>query len=940
MNNSSETTKNSEYSATVLLPKTSFPMRGELPKREPETIKFWESINLYKAMLDKRKDRRPYILHDGPPYANGELHMGHTLNKTLKDITVKSRAMLGFYTPFVPGWDCHGLPIELALLKKLKLDKRHISDVPAFRRQAREFAQQYIDIQREGFKRHGIQADWDNPYITMSPQFEGTVVKAFLDLVRKGYINKGKKTIYWCVNCETALADAEVEYADKNSTSIFVAFELADKPRELFGEAANGKVSIVIWTTTPWTLPSNMAAAVAKDENYRILKDSATGACYVAADKLADALMEQCKLKCEKLGLITGEKLVGLKYRHPLFEDKINTVIHTDFVAMDTGSGIVHIAPGHGEDDFHAGLAWKLDIFCPVNERGVFTKEGRQFEGLSVWQANSKVIETLAESGKLLAQAEIRHSYPHCWRCHKPVIFRATEQWFLGVDKHGLREKLLSEIDKVRFVPQGGHERIGSMVRNRPDWCLSRQRHWGTPVPMITCKTCGAAQTDETVFSAIEKRAFAEGTDFWFSDPVEKILPPGHKCKCGSSDFRKETDVLDVWLDSGVSWMAVLKSGQGNNGTPLYPAQLYLEGSDQHRGWFQSSLIPSVALEGRAPYETVLTHGFLLDGEGKAMHKSAGNAISPQEVIKKYGAEVLRLWVALGDYSEDVRISDKLLEGPIDTYRKMRNTVRYLLGNLWDYNPKLHAVPDDKLPEMDRYMKHRLAQTVAQARRDYEQFRYRSATRTVADFCILDLSAFYLDALKDRLYTLGAQSHERRSAQTVLFEITVALLKLMAPVVSFTAEEAWQELRKFNPEAFEKSVFLEDFPPENGYEVSAEISERWTKIRQLREQALKALEEARQKGTIGSSLEAKVTFRPATPELQEFFRQTEQFWPAVLIVSQASVEPAPQGGPELDISVSHADGAKCPRCWQWRTDIGKDNGHPDICSRCAKALGH
>jgi isoleucyl-tRNA synthetase len=924
------------FSNTVLLPKTNFPMRADLPKREPLMLDFWNKIGLYDKMLETRKNCKPFIHHDGPPYANGHIHVGHVLNKVLKDIVLKSHAMSGRWTPYTPGWDCHGLPIEQNLLKELKQNKRQVeADIPGFRKKARAYAKKYVDLQREDMKRLGIICDWDDPYITMSPDYEGTIVKAFHDLVRKDYIFKGKKTIYWCISCETALADAEVEYHDHKSPSIYVRFELLDKPAGLFGAAASGELAIVIWTTTPWTLPSNMAAAVAKDENYRVLKDKATGRFMVVADKLADAFMADCSLDCEKLGLVPGEKLVGLGYRQPIFPDKVNKIIHTDFVAMDTGSGIVHIAPGHGEDDFYAGLHWKLDIFCPVDAHGKFTKEGGEFEGLTVWEANPKVIEKLTREGKLLASKEIDHSYPHCWRCHKPVIFRATEQWFLGVDRNGLREKLLAEIDKVEWIPAGGHARIKGMVTQRPDWCLSRQRYWGVPVPMITCADCGGMQTDEKLFEAIEKRAFAEGTDFWYTDPVEKIIPAGYKCKCGSANLKKEQDVLDVWLDSGVSWMNVLKTRQPKDAPALYPADLYLEGSDQHRGWFQTSLIPSVALEGKAPFKTVVTHGFLLDEQGKAMHKSAGNAIAPEDMIKKFGAETLRMWVALGDYSEDVKISEKLLEGPIDTYRKIRNTVRYMLGNLWDFRPEAHRVSDAGLTDMDRYMKQRLSMLVSDVRRHYGDYHFRQAIRALADFCILDLSSFYLDALKDRLYTLGEDSPARRSAQTVLYDITSALLRLMAPIVSFTAEEAWQEFRKTDEKNLAASVFLADLPAEDNYSVPEEVYDRWTKMREIRETVQKALEMARQGGLIGSSLEAQIIFKTSNEKLGAFIKDTLPLWPAVAIVSKASLS---TGDDTLEVAVEHASGEKCPRCWQWKEDIGSSAAQPQVCARCAEVL--
>ncbi|HOX22041.1 MAG TPA: isoleucine--tRNA ligase [Elusimicrobiales bacterium] len=938
MNNPAEKTDSKEYSSTVLLPKTAFPMRAELPKREPEMLKFWDSLKLYQTLLSKRKGRKPYVLHDGPPYANGNIHIGHALNKILKDMTVKSRALSGFYTPYRPGWDCHGLPIEHQLLKELKMAKRHINDVPAFRKKAREFAARFIDTQRTEFKRLGVIGDWENPYLTMSPDYEGAVIEAFLELFSKGYVFRGKKTVYWCATCETALADAEVEYKDKVSHSVYVRFDLSSQALELFGKETAGKrVSIVIWTTTPWTLPANRAAAVAEEQSYRVLQ-AQDGGFYVVADKLADAFLKESGLAAEKRGLVPGAKLVGLKYRPPL-QDRENPIISTDFVAMDTGTGIVHIAPGHGEDDYHAGLRLGLEIFCPVDERGCFTKDAGDFAGQNIFEANSKIAERLKAEGRLLHSSDISHSYPHCWRCKHPVIFRATEQWFLGVDKHGLRQNAVSEIEKGRWVPQGGSARIKSMVENRPDWCLSRQRHWGTPVPMFYCKSCGELQQDAKLFAAVKERALKEGSDFWFTDQPEGIIPSGYTCKCGSREFRKETDILDVWLDSGVSWLAVLKKKESKD-NPLYPADLYLEGSDQHRGWFQTSLLPSTALEGKAPFKTVLTHGFVLDETGRAMHKSAGNVVAPQEVIKKYGADILRLWVALSDYADDVRISDKLLEGPTDTYRKFRNTLRYLLGNLWDYEPKQHAVPYEKLQELDVYMLHRLSQMTAQARQHYDEFRYRPAIRTLADFCILELSAFYFDALKDRLYTLGADSAERRSAQTALHETLLALLKLASPVLSFTAEEAWQEMRRLPcGSGLEESVFFSEFPKSGATSANEAVLARWDKIRQLREPALKALEEARKKGVIGSSLEAKVVFHPGTEELQKFLKETAQLWPAVLIVSQAEIAPAPAGAPELEISVAHADGAKCPRCWQWKTDIGKENTHPDLCPRCAKALG-
>jgi len=933
------TTENIDYSKTVFLPKTSFSMRGDLTKKEPGILETWEKMDLYGKILEKNRSANPFILHDGPPYANGPIHIGTALNKILKDIVVKSHAILGYYTPYVPGWDCHGLPIEQALLKEMKMGKRHIEDIPAFRRNARDFAGRFLNIQREGFKRLGVLGDWDNPYITMANSYEGTVIKAFRELLEKGHIHRDKKTIYWCVSCETALADAEVEYADKTSPSIYVRFPLETLPDSL-GALAQNHTSIVIWTTTPWTLPSNMAAAVSKTEDYRVLESG--GQYLIVADKLADAFLAATGLEAVKGALIPGEKLVGLKYAHclaphlPVHRRFPRQVISTDFVDMSTGTGIVHIAPGHGEEDFFAGKKWGLEIFCPVKEDGRFNADAGIFEGMNVFESNDKVVETLRGDGLLLALKKIEHSYPHCWRCKQPVIFRATEQWFLKVDQDGLREKLLKAADGVRWLPSAGHERMVGMLKTRPDWCLSRQRYWGTPIIAVYCKECGKVQTDPAFLRRMEERVFTEGSDFWFSESVEKLMGSGHKCSCGGTRFYKEKDILDVWLDSGVSWYAVLEGGMLGPGD-FFPADVYLEGSDQHRGWFQTSLIPSVALRGEPPFRTVLTHGMVLDEQGRAMHKSIGNNVSPQEVISKYGAEILRLWVALCDYSEDVRISEKLLSGPIDTYRKIRNTIRYLLGNLSDFNPAKHRMSDEKLLETDRYIRARLAVTAAAVDKHYRNFQFRPAIRAVADFCILDLSAFYLDSLKDRLYTLSADNPARRSGQTVLYDTLTAVLKMISPVLSFTAEESWQTARKEIAPDLEESVFLSDYPRLPAAWLDVSLLEKWERIMRVREQATKAIEELRKTGVVGSSLEAKVIFRTSKEETAAFIRGNEALWPQALIVSECALEMDPSAE-ELEIKVLQAEGEKCPRCWQRRKDIGFNAAHPGVCSRCAAAL--
>ena len=921
-----------KYSATVLLPKTDFPMRAGLTQKEPKMLEFWQEIDLYNAILKKNEAGKHFVLHDGPPYANGKIHIGHALDKTIKDIILKSRAMTGYYTPYIPGWDCHGLPIEQALMKELKMDKKHITDVPAFRKKAREFAARFIDLQRQGFKRLGVQAEWDNPYLTMDKRYEGITIGVFLDLIEKGYVYKGQKTITWCSHCETALADAETEYHDVSSSSIYLRFKLVNATSEVFGDLDFSKpVSLGVWTTTPWTIPSNMAAAVNKDEDYAVLQDNKTGEYYVVADKLAEEFLKNTELDAKKVSAVRGESLVGLKYYHPLTQ-KQNPIIWTDFVTMDAGVGIVHIAPGHGEDDFRAGKQWGLEVFCPVNEKGCYTKDAGVFEGMHVFEANPLMVKKLGELGSLIKEQEIVHSYPHCWRCHNPIIFRATEQWFMSIDKDGLREKLMKNLDNVKFYPAGGDERMRSMIGLRPDWCLSRQRFWGSPVTILYCKKCGKAQINHELFSFIKERAMNEGSDFWFIDPVEKLMPQGYTCECGCQEFRKETDILDVWLDSGVSWAAVVKD-RGLS----FPADVYSEGSDQHRGWFQSSYIPSFTLEGVAPFKTILTHGMVLAQDGRQMHKSLGNSVDPEDVINKYGADILRLWVAFSDYQGDVRISEEMLGGPIDTYRKLRNTIRYALGNLSDFDPAVHGVPAEKLAEMDRYMLGRLDKLIAEVRSAYEDFNFRRAMRAITDFCILDLSSFLLDASKDRLYTLGASSAARRSAQTALAEIVRTLLQLTAPVLCFTCEEAWQELLKIPAgKDLPKSIFLSDMPEHASLTADAALEEKWNKIRQIREDVQKALEETRQKGVIGSSLEAKVIFKTNDEKTKKFLEENSALWSEIFIVSCVEVS---AGTLPLEIVVEHAEGQKCARCWQWKKEVGAaGRAHGDLCDRCVEVL--
>ena len=923
-----EKTQKEGYSHTVFLPKTVFSMKANLSQKEPQILEFWKEKDIYFKINERNKKSKKYFLHDGPPYANGHIHIGHSLNKILKDFVIKSYSIMGYSTPYIPGWDCHGLPIEQQLLKELKLSKRHINDIPTFRKKAREFAMRFINIQKEEFKRLGVFADWENPYITMSNEYEATVVKAFIELYEKGYIERDKKTIYWCPVCETALADAEVEYKDKVSHSIFVKFKLVKFPDKL---SSFNNLHIVIWTTTPWTLPANMAAAVNENEYYSIIKLGDDH--LIVAKKLLSQFDEILKIEPEIMSEIKGEELVNSEYIAPLVDyldekHKYNRkVIHTDFVDMTTGSGIVHIAPGHGEEDYFAGKKWGIEVFCPVDESGRFTDEAGSLRGKFIFDANEEIIEMLKNKNTLLSRGEIAHNYPHCWRCKNPVIFRATEQWFLKIDKNSLREKLVNECSRVKWVPRSGYERITSMINLRPDWCLSRQRYWGTPIISFYCKKCGRVQKDFQLFKKIADRISREGSDFWFSEDIHNIIGKDYKCECGSNEFEKEKDILDVWLDSGVSWYNVCKNRENR-----YPADLYLEGSDQHRGWFQTSLIPSVALNSVAPYKTVLTHGFVLDENGRAMHKSLGNVVSPQEVIKKYGAEILRLWVALSNWNEDVRISDKLLLIPIDMYRKIRNTFRYLLGNLSGFD-KSKKLSYDEMLDIDRYMIYKLNLLIEKTSSDYADFRYRDAIKNISDFCIIDLSSFYLDVSKDRLYTMALNSKERLSVQSAMYDILKSLLVITSPVLSFTSEEAWQVLRKEVNSSEPESVFLNDIKlcdiPKNN-----EIIDKWEKIIGIRNMVLKEIENKRKDGLIGSSLEAKIIIN--CDEKKYFFVKLNiEDIRNACIVSQAEVKKISS---DIKVEVLKADGEKCPRCWQWSVNIGSNKKYPQLCPKCADAM--
>jgi isoleucyl-tRNA synthetase len=921
-----------DYKQTLSLPSTNFPMKASLSQKEPEIVNVWQKNNIYQKIRDVSKGRKKFILHDGPPYANGNIHIGHALNKILKDVVVKFKTMQGFDSPYIPGWDCHGLPVEHQLFKELKIAKEQI-DRLSFRKKAFEYAMRYVKIQREEFIRLGVFGDWQNPYLTLDPKYESKIVWSFAQLVKKGFIYHGLKPVNWCFKCETALAEAEVEYEDHQSESIFVKFKVVESKNKVI--KADGDTYVLIWTTTPWTLISNVAVAVHPEFDYIFVKTDFGK--LILAKKLAGALFESLSLKqVEVIGEFKGKDLSGLTYEHP-FGYRRGSIVLADFVSLEEGVGCVHIAPGHGQEDHVVGLTYKLPTIMPVDEKGCFDKDAGEFQGKHVFKANDAIIEKLKGLNLLLHNNKIVHSYPHCWRCKNPIIFRATKQWFLSVDKDNLREKLIKEIENnVAWIPQFGKERISGMVKLRPDWCLSRQRYWGVPIPALFCKKCNEYFLDFDFIEHFAKIVKERGTDVWFADNLEDIIPFGFKHnKCGHSDFEKSEDILDVWFDSGVSHQAVLRDDKDLG----LPADMYLEGSDQHRGWFQTSLIPSMAIDGKAPFREVLTHGFVVDGEGKKMSKSLGNVISPQEIYNQYGAEILRLWVASSDYSDDVRISKEIIDRLVEAYRKIRNTARFILGNLYDFNPEENAVEYKDLNFVDKYMLYLLEENKKSITCGYdckeERYLFYKAYKKIYEFCNNDLSSFYLDILKDRLYTHGKNSKSRRSAQTVIFEVLDSLVRLIAPILSFTAEEIWQNMPKKKADAAVESVHLAAWPKENKTYLENEITDNFKKIYSLRPDILKSLEEERSKGKIGSSLEAKLILSLGESLFSTFSKYLDDL-PFLFIVSQVEIKKISNA--ENKIEVVLAEGKKCMRCWNFRGDIGQNDSHPEICQRCIDAI--
>ncbi len=916
-----------DFKDTLNLPQTDFPMKANLTKKEPEMIKKWDNEQLFFKILEKRDRNKKYVLHDGPPYANGHIHMGHALNKILKDIIVKYKSMEGYYCYYIPGWDCHGLPIEHEVDKKLGKD-RFKKSVSEKRKLCREYAEKFVNIQREEFKRLGVLGDWENPYLTMSYDYEAIIARELGKFFEKGSVYKSKKPVYWCSSCVTALAEAEVEYQDDPSPSIYVKFKVKDDLSKKFSELKDKDIYVIIWTTTPWTLPANVAIALHPDFEYSALECG--DGVYILAKDLSESCMHFWGIKGYKeLVTFKGKDLEFIKCQHP-FIDRESIIINADYVTLDAGTGCVHTAPGHGEEDYIIGIKYNLPILNPVDDYGKFTEEVRvkELEGLFVFEANKKVNEILKEKNALILEDEFTHSYPHCWRCKKPIIFRATSQWFISMEKNELRKKALEAIkNDVKWIPSWGQERIYNMIENRPDWCISRQRAWGVPITVLYCKNCGEIISTKELFDKVYEIFSKEGADAWFNRPAKDFLPDGFECKCGGNEFEKETDILDVWFDSGSSWAAVCE----NNETQSFPTNMYLEGSDQHRGWFHSSLLISISNRDVAPYKEVLTHGFVVDGEGKKMSKSAGNVISPEEIIKKYGAEILRLWVAAQDYRDDIRISQEILKRVVEAYRRIRNTIRYMLGVLKDFDFEIDKVKYGEMTEIDKYILAKLNKLIRRVIRGYDEYEFHIVYHKIYNFCVVDLSAFYLDALKDRIYCEAKDSKVRRSSQTAIYYIVDALLKLLAPVLAFTADEAWRYFKNTD-----ESIHTQLFPEISEIFDNEEIYENWERLVEIKETVTKYIEEARKNKVIGHSLDAKVEVILKNEKDYEFYKKYEKDLKMILIVSQLNIIIDKDMEEEIKVNVSKAEGEKCQRCWQYDISVLEDKDK--ICERCRKVI--
>lgn len=928
-----------DYNATLNLPKTDFPMRGNLPKREPATLEKWENERLYYKMIEKNQGKPSYILHDGPPYANGEIHLGTALNKTLKDFIVKYKNMSGFCAPYVPGWDTHGLPIELKAMKAIGVENGAIPPVE-LRKHCHDFAMTHVNNQMKQFKRLGTLGDYDDPYLTLKPEFEARQIEVFGEMAKRGYMYKGLKPVYWCPDCNTALAEAEIEYSNDPCHSIYVKFNVTDDKGIFTGMGLDlSKVYFVIWTTTTWTIPGNLAICLGPEYNYTLVKVG--DEYYVMAEELVRTTMETAGItEYTTDGIFTGAELEGIKTKHPLY-DRLSPVIVGDHVTLESGTGCVHTAPGYGVEDFEVCKKYDdIGIIVCVDSKGRQTAEAGEFEGMDTDTANKAIAKKLEELNALLAIQKIVHQYPHCWRCNSPIIYRATEQWFCSVN--GFKDEAIKAIESVQWIPEWGEDRIKGMVRDRSDWCISRQRTWGVPIPIIYCKDCGKPIVNDDTIKAIADLFRAEGSDAWWTKDVKEFIPESIKCDCGCGEFTKEYDIMDVWFDSGVSHSAVMEQNKNLS----WPADLYLEGADQYRGWFQSSLLTSVVYKGSAPYKAVCTHGWVVDGQGKTMHKSLGNGIDPSEITDQYGADILRLWVASSDYHSDIRISKPILSQLSDAYKKIRNTARFILGNLGNgkgFNPDTDCVSNDKLTELDKWAMMRLDALIDKVNEGYNAFDFHIAFHAIHNFCVIDMSNFYLDIIKDRLYCEKEDSELRRSAQTAMYKILSAVARLAAPIISFTAEEIWG----FMPHSANddtQSVFLNQMPEKSGIESSVYFKNKWSFIEIVRETVNKALENARNAKIIGKSLEAKVIIHCHENQV-DIFEKDKQDLTTALIVSEVvfvgdrdAKDVETNGITVSNIEVVKAEGEKCERCWCYSKYVGTNHEHPTLCQRCVTAV--
>ena len=924
-----------DYSASLNLPNTTFAMRAELPKREPDMLKYWEELDLYNSMLKNAADKPLFVLHDGPPFSNGNIHMGHALNKILKDFINKSHVMMGYKVPYIPGWDNHGMPIESAIIKKNKLDHKKMS-VSDFRSACEGFAQNFIDIQREQFKRLGITGDWEHPYATMTPGFEAREVKVFGEMYRRGYIYKGMKPVYWCPKDETALAEAEIEYKTDPCTSIYVKFRMSDDKGKLAGICDLANTYVIIWTTTTWTLPGNLAIALNPIEDYVVVKAGAEN--YIVASALLEKTMKAGGVEAyEVIATLKGSEFEYMTAEHP-FLDRKSVLVNADYVTMESGTGCVHTAPGFGADDYQTCRRYNIDVIVPVDDRGIQTADAGKFAGMRYDQSNVAILEDLKETGALFASEEIEHEYPHCWRCKSPIIFRATSQWFCSVD--AFKDAAVKACDNVRWLPAWGGERMVQMIRERADWCISRQRKWGLPIPVFYCEDCGEVICDEATIESVSAVFGEKGSNAWFDMDAADLLPKGYVCpKCGKTHFVKEQSTLDGWFDSGSTHFGVLAENE-------WPADVYLEGADQYRGWFQSSLLTAVGSTGKAeaPFKTVLTHGWVVDGEGRAMHKSLGNGVDPLDMIKKYGADLVRLWVASADYRVDVRCSDNIFKQLSDAYRKIRNTCRFLLADLYDFNPDTDALPLAELTGIDAWIVAEMNKLVKNAREAYNDFEFHVIYHDLNDFCTIQLSKLYIDITKDRVYAEGAASRERRAAQTAMYYIVSSMTRLMAPLLAFTAEEIWQAMPHKATDKKE-SIFLNEMPTFDESLTFADVTARFDELFALRDNVMKALELARAEKRIGKSLDAKVTVY-AEGAAFDTLKAFEGELPTLFIVSQVALENtaapedvAAEEGAPIAVAVTAAEGEKCDRCWNYTTAAFHDGEEGVLCPRCRRVLG-